>query len=51
MHNDDFDDGLVHGHHWANHGPVERDEMPKVADASEVNTPSSVYHDDLMQPE
>ncbi len=46
MNHDDFDDGLVHSHAWASEA-YERDEMPLVADASMVNTPSSVFHDDI----
>ncbi len=46
MSHDDFDDGLVHGHDWACDG-CDREAMPRVADASMVNTPSSVIHDDL----
>ena len=45
MEHDDFDDGLVHGHDWAVSG-FDRAEMPQVEDASMVNTPSSVFHDD-----
>ncbi len=43
---DEFDDGLVHGHDWAMDGG-DRTDMPTVADASSVNTPSSVFHDDI----
>ena len=45
-HNDDFDDGLVHGHDWAM-DDRDRDSYPVVDDASSVNTPSSAFHDDI----
>ena len=49
MNEHDFDEGLVHGHSWAT-GMDDRDRSgPHVADASEVTTPSSVFHDDAHQ--
>ena len=46
MGHDDFDDGLVHGHDWATDG-FGRADMLMVEDATMVNTPSSVFHDDV----
>jgi hypothetical protein len=47
MSDDNYDDGLVHGHSWgkekANAAP--RGDHP-VADASSARTPSTVQHDD-----
>lgn len=45
MGHDDFDDGLVHGHDWANDSFDPADAL-RVEDATSVNTPSSVFHDD-----
>jgi hypothetical protein len=45
MSHDDYDDGLVHTHDWAV-DDTERAAHPTVAEASMVNTPSSVFHDD-----
>ena len=48
MNHDDFDEGLVHGHSWAN-GAIDRTQGPQVADASKVNTPSSAWRDDTHE--
>lgn len=45
-----FDEGLVHGHDWSS-APIERSAMLTVADATSVNTPSSVFHDDVHHAE
>ncbi len=45
MSHHDYDEGLVHAHNWASEA-YDRTDMPQVADASSVNTPSSVFHDD-----
>jgi hypothetical protein len=50
MNHDNFDDGLVHGHDWAT-DDIDRSSHPMVADASSVNTPSSVFHDDIHHAE
>ncbi len=50
MRHEDFDDGLIHGHDWAKEG-YNRTGNPVVADASKVNTPSSVVHDDIHHAE
>jgi hypothetical protein len=47
----DFDDGLVHGHAWASSEGMDREALPMVADAAEVNTPSSLLHDVIMNAE
>jgi len=48
MNHDDFDEGLVHGHAWAK-GGFDRAELPLVAGAPSVNTPSSALHDDAHE--
>ncbi len=46
MPHEDHDDGLVHAHEWAV-GHDDRAKGPLVADAANVTTPSSVFHDDI----
>jgi hypothetical protein len=47
---DQFDDGLDHGHSWAGDSHA-RDVFPTVADAASVPTPSSAVHDDTHHEE
>ena len=46
MSDENFDDGLVHGHSWASSAP-EMGTHP-VAHADGACTPSTTVHDDLM---
>lgn len=47
MSDDNFDDGLVHGHSWGKERlkPAPRADHP-VADANTARTPSTAEHDD-----
>jgi hypothetical protein len=42
---DDFDDGLVHNHHWATE-PATVPDTNRVCPSANVPTPSCVFHDD-----
>ncbi|MFC7556978.1 hypothetical protein ACFQU7_39370 [Pseudoroseomonas wenyumeiae] len=49
MSEDDFDDGLVHNHIWAQEPAVMPTGLVPVAQAASVPTPSTVLHDDRME--
>lgn len=49
MSEDNFDDGLVHNHAWAQEPVLTRSALPPVAHAPSVPTPSTVLHDDRME--
>lgn len=48
MTTEQFDDGLVHDHGWANHSRAARKDIFPIADVRFARTPSTVYHDDQM---
>ncbi|MBV9538081.1 MAG: hypothetical protein JOY70_04010 [Acidisphaera sp.] len=45
------DDGLVHGHGWAQEpGSVRHSQLPRVANPEFLGTPSTTYQDDHVFP-
>jgi hypothetical protein len=46
----DYDDGLVHGHSWATEPPMAPSQhgMKPAANAAAVPTPSTAFRDDQM---
>jgi hypothetical protein len=49
MPEENFDDGLVHNHAWAQEPAMPPAALLPVAQAASATTPSTVLHDDRME--